>query len=273
MLLRPFSRRRFPSLLALFLFLSSLGSAPVFAQNKRTMRDAVVPISEALCSDMKSRKVLNPGSLVDCERLRLLQFGYVGFDGAVHDSGELVVLDAVADHVLQIFVTLRSRKFPIASARLMNDYNGDDDASMAHNNTSAFNVRRVAGSTAISLHSFGVAIDLNPIQNPYIRRTVAGVNVSPPAGAEYVNRKKLRPGMAETVRDAFAHHGLVEWGGVWASPDYQHFQVGRRLAGQLVRLPYAKAHAVFENHVERVRACMKAARDKGEPYARSCAGL
>jgi hypothetical protein len=239
--------------------------------SKQSAGDSVSPISAALCGDMKSRKVLNPGAPAGCERLRLLRFGYVGFDGATHGDGELVVLDAVAGHVLQIFVTLRRRQFPIASARLMNRYDGDDDASMARNNTSAFNVRRVAGSTSISLHAYGVAIDLNPVQNPYIGRPASGTSVSPPAGADYVRRQNRRPGMAEAVVDVFADHGLVQWGGYWNNPiDYQHFQVDRQLARQLVRLPASSAEVTFERHVERTRTCIAAARKKGERAARSC---
>ena len=222
---------------------------------------------------MRSTKVLNPGAPVGCERLRLVRFSYVGFDGATHDDGELVVLDAVAEHVLAIFVALRSRAFPIASAHLMNRYHGSDDASMARNNTSAFNVRRVEGTNSMSLHAYGVAIDLNPIQNPYVERGARGNEVSPPAGKVYVSRHDRRPGMAEAAIELFAHHGFAQWGGYWPRGiDYQHFQVGRRLAGQLVTLPYPKARAAFEQHVERVRSCMQAARQRGERSLRSCAG-
>jgi hypothetical protein len=217
---------------------------------------------------MRATKVLNPGSPVGCERLRLVRFSYLGFDGATHDDGELVVLDAVAEHVLAICVALRSRAFPLASAHLMNRYGGNDDASMARNNTSAFNVRRVEGTNTMSLHSYGVAIDLNPIQNPYVERSPRGIEVSPPAGSGYVSRQNRRPGMAEAVIDLFAHHGFAQWGGYWPRGiDYQHFQVGRGLAGQLVRLPYPKARAAFEQHVERVRACIQAARSP-----RACTG-
>lgn len=219
---------------------------------------------------MRSTKVLNPGAPVGCDRLRLVRFSYVGFDGATRDDGELVVLDAVADHVLAIFVGLRSRAFPIASAKLMNHYRGNDDASMAVNNTSAFNVRRVEGTNAMSLHAYGVAIDLNPIQNPYVER---GVEISPPAGSGYLSRQNRRPGMAETVVDLFAHHGFAQWGGYWPRGiDYQHFQVGRRLAAQLVALPYLQAKAAFDQHVERVRACIQSARRKGDRNLRACAG-
>jgi hypothetical protein len=250
-----------------------LGSASLRAQPAAPSRDTVSPITDALCRDMRATKVLNPGSPVGCDRLRLVRFGYLGFDGATHDDGELVVLDAVADHVLAIFAALRSRAFPIASAKLMNHYRGSDDASMAANNTSAFNVRRVEGSNSISLHAYGVAIDLNPIQNPYLERGARGV-VDPPAGKSYLRRQDQRPGMAEAVIEVFAHHGFAQWGGYWPRGiDYQHFQVGRRLAGQLVALPYPKARVLFEQHVERVRACIQAARQKGQRRLGACAGI
>jgi hypothetical protein len=262
---------RLRALLALSL---SLAVTPLLAQGESAPRDSVSAISDALCRDMRSTNVLNPGAPAGCERLRLVRFSYVGFDGATRDDGELVVLDAVADHVLRIFATLRERKFPIASAHLMNRYRGDDDASLAHNNTSAFNVRRVIGSAAMSLHAYGVAIDINPIQNPYVERGPRRTEIAPPAGAAYLGRQDRRPGMAETVIDVFAYHGFAQWGGYWPRGiDYQHFQIGRRLAGQLVTLPYPKARAAFEQHVGRVRACIEAARQKGLRSARACANL
>jgi hypothetical protein len=249
-----------------------LGGVPALAQNgeRPGEGDAVVPISADLCKDMKQRHVLNPGSPVACERLRLVKFGYLGFDGQLHGDGELVVMDAVADHVRQIFTTLRTRRFPIARARLINAYGGDDDASMDQDNTSAFNVRPVAGSNVISLHAYGVAIDLNPIENPYVLRSRGTVAVSPKSGAAFANRKNLRPGMAETVIEVFADHGLTTWGGTWNNPiDYQHFQVSRRFAGQLARASSAQSRALFERHVERYRACRASA--KGDPARRACA--
>jgi hypothetical protein len=261
--------------LAQLVLLLSIGSTPLLAQGEKPpiAHDSTSPISDALCRDMRTTKVLNPGAPVGCERLQLVRFSYLGFDGGTHDDGELVVLDAVADHVLAIFVTLRSRAFPIASAKLMNHYTGNDDASMARNNTSAFNVRRVEGTHSMSLHAYGVAIDLNPIQNPHVERGARGIEVSPPAGTDYVSRQNRRPGMAEAVVDLFAHHGFAQWGGYWPRGiDYQHFQVGRRLAGQLATLPYPKARAAFEQHVERVRACIQAARQKSERSVRACAG-
>lgn len=249
-----------------------LSGTMLFAESAEQPRDgeAVFSVSAALCRDMKLRHVLHPGAPVGCDRLKLAKFGYVGFDGQIHSEGHLVVMDAVADHVLQIFVTLRKRRFPLASAKLMNEFDGNDDASMDQNNTSAFNHRKVAGSGAISLHAYGVAIDLNPIQNPYVERSGGKLLFSPRAGAAYQNRKNLRPGMAETIVEVFADQGLSTWGADWNNPDYQHFQVSRKLAAQLARLPPIEAKAAFERHVERYRACVQASGGRRDLSRKAC---
>jgi hypothetical protein len=238
-------------LLAAISGLALLYAPPLPAQDG----DAVVAVTPARCSHMQQHHVLNPGAPVPCERLRLVSFGYVDFDGRPRSDGEMVVMDAVAEHVLQIFVALRERRFPIAGAKLMDHFNGNDDASTAANNTSALNVRPVAGGGGrLSLHAYGVAIDLNPLQNPYIVRYGGTMRVDPRGGVAYVNRSNLRPGMAESVIDVFAAHGFVEWGGRWPNPvDYQHFQVGRGLTYELARLPAAEARALFERFVQRSR--------------------
>ena len=175
----------------------------------------VEPISPALCKDMKLHKVLTAPAPVGCARLSLVTFRYFGFDGAVHDNGQVVVMDAAAPHVLGIFAKLEAMRFPIAKARLMDRYDGDDDAAMADDNTSAFNGRKIVGGSSISLHAYGLAIDLNPIQNPFVRRAGANLKFDPPAGIEYANRTKdrpwkmLRPGLAESVIDVFADGGFL----------------------------------------------------------------
>jgi hypothetical protein len=232
------------------------------AEAESTGAGQVIPISQELCSDMIAHHVLNPRAPVGCERLRLIKFGYIGFDSQLHDDGEIVVMDAVADYVLQIFVELRKASFPIAKAKLMSAYDGDDDASMADNNTSAFNVREIAGGGSISLHAYGLAIDLNPVQNPYVKRSGATLTYSPVSGADYANRlngrpgKRPRPGMAEAAINIFANNGFLIWGGYWNNPiDYQHFEVGRTLANKLVGSSPAKAGEIFARHVKRYRAC------------------
>ena len=212
---------------------------------------------------MRLHKTLSANSAVDCQRLALLKFDYFGFDGKVHDDGELVVLDAAADHVANIFAVLLKMRFPIKQARLLNHYDGDDDASMADDNTSAFNDRMVSGGASISVHAYGLAIDLNPIQNPFLQKRDGAVEVSPKAGEGYLNRADVRPGMAEAVVELFADNGFSIWGGDWKNPiDYQHFQVGRDLARRLAQSTSASAKAMFETQVEQYRRCRGAGRSR-----------
>src|SRR6266571_7024450 len=152
------------------------------AQTSPNDRLGLFPISAALCNDMKSHNVLNSGAPVSCARLKLVRFEHIGFDGLLH-RGEIMVMDAAANDVLQIFNSLLEMNFPIEKARLINYYNGDDDESIADNNTSGFNHRNVEGGNALSMHAYGLAIDLNPKQNPYVRRSRGGIvlSLSPPA--------------------------------------------------------------------------------------------
>jgi len=151
--------------------------------------------------------------------LRYLRVTFVRFDGTAR-QGELVVHENHARPVVGVFRALYQARFPIRRMRLVDDYQGSDDASMAANNTSAFNCRRTAGGTSWSEHSYGQAIDINPVQNPYVYGDV----VEPPAGEAYVDRSPLRKGMVtRTVRAAFADIGW-SWGGSWSTrKDYQHF--------------------------------------------------
>ena len=226
---------------------------------------------------MRSHNVMRSSSVINCDRLRLVRFTYFGFDGILHEDGEVVVLDAVATHVAQIFSTLCDRKFPIAKAMPINKYEGNDEASMSDNNTSGFNDRDIAGRNRVSLHALGLAIDLNPVQNPQINRAGDFLRVQPVEGNDYVNRlsirpgKPMRPGMNESVVDVFAEHGFLIWGGYWDEPiDFQHFEVGRKLAEQLIAARPSDAEVIFERLVQRFRACLSNARTRGEEGQAGC---
>jgi D-alanyl-D-alanine carboxypeptidase len=167
-----------------------------------------------------------PGCPVGLADLRLLRVDHWGFDRRVH-RGELVVHRDQARRILEVMRWLFGLRYPIRRMRLVDDYRADDDRSMAANNTSAFNCRRVAGTSRWSEHAYGRAIDVNPVQNPY----VAGRHVSPPAGRPYANRARRAPGMVhagDAVVRAFAAAGW-SWGGAWRSArDYQHFSASGR---------------------------------------------
>jgi hypothetical protein len=167
-----------------------------------------------------------PGCPVGLESLRYLSVRHWGFDGKAH-TGELVVHADAVGAMQSVMRALWDARFPIERMELVDNYGGNDDASMAANNTSAFNCRFVAGTTNWSEHAFGRAIDVNPIQNPY----VAGARVSPPAGAAFVNRALQSPGMihaGDPVVGAFAAVGWGWGGNFGSSKDYQHFSATGR---------------------------------------------
>jgi hypothetical protein len=128
----------------------------------------------------------------------------------------------VAPDVVTVFRRLWDARFPIKRLRPVSAYRGDDDRSMAADNTSGFNCRFVGGTSRWSMHAYGEAIDVNPVENPYL----SGSRVQPPAGRAYLDRSKYRPGMA--VRGGLLVRAFEsvawKWGGRWAgTPDYQHF--------------------------------------------------
>jgi hypothetical protein len=245
--------RKLLASIALVLISSHLPQAIALPKGQRS---SVSAVSGELCDEMVRHKTLVEGKPISCRRLALVKFDYFGFDREIHHDGEMIVLDVVADHVRNIFDALLEHHFPLQKARLLNLYDGDDDASMADNNTSAFNDRLVAGSSSLSLHAYGLAIDLNPEQNPFIQKTGAKTEVSPKRSENYLDRTKLRPGMSESVVDIFADNGFSIWGGDWHNPiDYQHFQVSRDLAEQLARASREEAKAIFDKQLERYRRC------------------
>ncbi len=154
--------------------------------------------------------------------LRKLQLSFWGFDGQPH-TGALVVHASEADAVTDVFRRLYDRRFPIRRMEPIDVYGGSDDASIAADNTSGFNCRTAvaSGRPQWSAHAYGKAIDVNPVENPYI----LDGDILPPAGAAFADRSNARPGMAVRrgeVVAAFAAAGW-SWGGIWANPDYQHF--------------------------------------------------
>jgi hypothetical protein len=251
---------RFLFLGGLILVISALVGVPINgASSAEGERSQISPLSNELCTDMRLHKTLKSGSVVDCRRLALVTFSYFGFDGEIHHDGELVVLDAAADRVANIFEKLIELHFPIQRARLLDHYDGDDEASMADNNTSAFNDRSIAGSASVSIHAYGLAIDLNPVQNPSCERRQGALHISPKSGEDFLNRADARPGMAEAVVDIFAENGFPIWGGDWQNPiDYQHFQVGRDLARRLAQASSADAKVIFETQIEQYQRCRQA---------------
>ncbi len=142
--------------------------------------------------------------------------------------GELVCNKAIAQDLLHIFRELYVCRYPIERMRLIDDYEASDECSMQANNTSAFCYRRVAGASRLSAHARGMAVDINPLYNPCVRRTRDGkTHVQPASARPYVQRNQQFPYMMAAddlcVR-LFRQRGF-RWGGAWRTvKDYQHFE-------------------------------------------------
>ena len=179
------------------------------------------PIPESVREQMTDRSWHADLACPDFDSLALLRMTHWGFDGLIR-HGEMVVAQSAAAEVLEAFGDIYDARFPIERMVLIHTYDGDDDASMDANNTSAFNCREITGGGALSQHSYGTAIDVNPVQNPYVN----GETVLPPAGQAYLDRDDIRPGLIAAqgpVTKAFDDIGWG-WGGDWVSlKDYQHF--------------------------------------------------
>ena len=166
------------------------------------------------------------GCTISRDDLRYLRLSYHDFGGNTQ-LGELVCNKKVADDMTEIFRELYKRGYQIEKMKLIDDYGGDDDLSCADNNTSCFNYRTVAGSTNLSKHALGVAIDINPFYNPYVTYPNGVERISPPGSEPYADRSadfphKIGPG--DDAYELFKSHGFT-WGGIWKTlKDYQHFQ-------------------------------------------------
>ncbi|MBD5508022.1 MAG: M15 family metallopeptidase [Lachnospiraceae bacterium] len=169
------------------------------------------------------------GCTVPYEDLAYVGLLYFDFDGE-EQTGELICNQAVAQDMVEIFYELYQNDYRIERVRLVDEYAGDDTASMADNNTSCFNYRVVDGTTNLSKHAYGLAIDVNPYYNPYVVYNKNGdgsTYISPPGSEVYADRSQSFPYKIDEndlCYRLFTEHGFT-WGGNWNSTkDYQHFQ-------------------------------------------------
>lgn len=171
-------------------------------------------------------KSYKDGCTVPLSDLRYLQVLHYNAEGDVC-RGELICHRSISDDLLDIFRKLYEAEYSIERMVLVDEYDADDEASMADNNTSAFNFRYVSGTRRLSKHSQGMAIDINPFYNPYVRRRGGKTLVSPEGSDEYADRNKEFPykiGRNDLCYKLFKEYGFT-WGGDWKnSKDYQHFE-------------------------------------------------
>ncbi len=204
---------------ALFLWLTSCFTS--FGQMWQA-----VPLPDSVFSRMQG-KSYGKDCTVPRSELRYLLIQH--WDGQGNcQTGELVCNKAIAQDLLEIFRQLYEAKYPIASVRLIDDFDASDEKSMSANNTSCFNFRYITGTKTVSKHGRGMAIDINPLYNPYIR--FRDNHVEPAAGRPYVKNREHRSDIpmkidrSDLCYKLFVKHGF-KWGGSWKTvKDYQHFE-------------------------------------------------
>lgn len=185
---------------------------------------ASYPIPDTVKTRMQG-KSMKDHAKISYDQLRYLTLPYYDYDGHIQ-KGELVCNKRIAHELLCVFRDLFSKAYPINSIRLVDDFDADDEASMQANNTSCFNYRTITGTNTLSQHAFGLAVDINPLQNPFIR----GSHVHPASATEYVDRTKDFPHKIDNndfCKEVFVSYGFT-WGGNWnKNKDYQHFEKRR----------------------------------------------
>jgi hypothetical protein len=152
------------------------------------------------------------------EQQTLISVEYFSFDNKFH-LGQLVVNKSLSDEILAIFSEIKRMKFPIEKVIPISFYNWDDEISMQNNNSSCFNFRLIKGTNRLSKHAFGKAIDINPMQNPFVKQN----SIEPKNAVYEISQKGTILENSPIIR-IFSDFGW-EWGGNWTnSKDYQHFE-------------------------------------------------
>jgi len=168
-----------------------------------------------------------PGCPVGLDSLRMVTLTFIDATALVRHDGRIVVRDTAADAVVAAFHTMFDAGYPIDRIEPVDAFGGDDDTSMAADNTSGFNCRPVTSGTAWSRHAYGNAVDVNPLYNPWVK----GRRVEPPEAAPWVDRTSDDPHVihrGDAVVRAFAAVGWG-WGGDFHNlKDWQHFSADGR---------------------------------------------
>lgn len=215
--------------------------------------NTIEPISKEIEKRMRAGNSYRDNCPVKLKDLRYLRLKYLGFDGRTH-TGEMIVHKSVAKDVVKIFDELYKIKYPINKMELVSKYKGSDYKSIEADNTSAFNCRAVTGNShKWSNHAYGQAIDLNPIENPYISRSgriAHKKSLKFAKNREYLRKKfgnkqpayrAILTSNSQAVK-IFKRHGW-RWGGNWHSiKDYQHFEKSKKSTLNYIKPPKKIEH-------------------------------
>lgn len=184
------------------------------------------PIPDAIWKRMQGKTYQENPHIrrTDLRYLRVLHWDY---DEKIH-LGEMVCNKIIADRLVTIFRNLYEAKYPIQRMVLPDEYDADDEKQMRANNTSCFCYRLVAGSAKLSKHSKGLAVDINPLYNPYYKKRGRKVLIQPSNALRYCNRNIKFPykiNKQDLCYRLFIENGFL-WGGAWKTmKDYQHFEL------------------------------------------------
>lgn len=185
----------------------------------------ILPIDSILMTRIYG-KSYKSNCVLDISNLRYLRVLHKNLDGD-NCIGEIVCHKDIAVDLMEIFQALYKDSYPIEQMRLIDDFGADDEESMKVNNTSCFNFRFVGGTSKLSNHSMGRAIDINPLYNPYVKVKNGVTYCSPENGKSYIKRDKKIPYKIDRNSQCykeFIKRGFI-WGGDWKSvKDYQHFE-------------------------------------------------
>ena len=205
-------------------FIGLIWWAIAISANAQTF--SIDTISDAVFQRMQDKSYKKDCTIKRSE-LRYLRLSHYDREDQEY-VGEIVCNKMIAHDLKEIFQELHKAHYPIERMRLIDDYDADDERSMQDNNTSCFNFRTIAGSKKLSKHSMGMAIDINPLYNPYVKQRKDGTLIVQPSSArKYANRNKSWPykiDRKDLCYRLFIKHGF-KWGGSWSSSkDYQHFE-------------------------------------------------
>lgn len=175
-----------------------------------------------VCSGISAQSIKS--GLPQLDTLHVL---HIDFNGQSRE-GVIICNKAITKDLQEIFAELYRQRYPIEQIRPISEYNNNDESSMQANNTSCYCHRTIANSTKISKHASGLAIDINPLYNPCVRRMKNGsLHVEPSTAKPYVDRNKkfkYKITKHDLCYRLFIEHGF-SWGGSWRSlKDYQHFE-------------------------------------------------
>lgn len=235
--------------------------------SKKEPKFKITKLSKTDLVEIAAKDFYREGCPVAPNRLKKIIVSYYDFDGKIHDDGEIVVMDTVAPEVENIFRELFAMQFPIDSV-IAPYYFEKDYYDEELNNTSSFKCRQISNGDNMSIHSYGLAIDFNPIENPFVypikdseklalfdeRHDGKAYAVWPAKGYMYMNRTKEKKGMVEPIVKIMKKNGFDIWGGHWDFPlDWMHFQTSRDLAEKLANSDKRTARRIWEEHLDNIK--------------------